>query len=288
MHSAGRAGDPQMEGSLRRNISAWRTRLHPLRQRWEHPAGVEAVAFSPDGRLVDTVGGEVTAQVLVAATFEPFGPPLPHTHRVVSVAFSPDGKTLLTGCDDYVGRFWDVATSRPTGVELRHDESVYAVAFSPDGARQVDRETATARVWDAVTGQPITPPMVHGGSIESVAYSPDGKTLLTGGWDKMARFWDSATGTPTGEPLPHADWVSSVRFSPDGRTLATGCCDSAPSAPWDRATRGRSAGPFPSALRLVGRLQPRRVEARQRQPRRDRPDLGRRHRQRHARRGGSG
>jgi WD40 repeat protein len=76
--------------------------------------GVNAVAFSPDGKLLASVGKDWKLKV-----WEMPGGRLAadrkHTHPVVAVAFSRDGKTLATASDDGIIRFWDVGSW-----QLRH------------------------------------------------------------------------------------------------------------------------------------------------------------------------
>ncbi|MGV9855598.1 WD40 repeat domain-containing protein [Streptomyces sp. NPDC003442] len=152
-----------------------------------HSNTIRSVAFSPDGALLATGGGDRTVRLWDPRTRTPVGEPLTgHTGWVRSVAFSPDGTLLATASGDRTVRLWNPHARTPIGEPLtEHVSWLYAVAFSPDGA-----------------------------------------LLATGGDDHTVRLWNPRTRTPIGGPLTgHADWVRSVAFSPDGTLLATASGD---------------------------------------------------------------
>jgi WD40 repeat protein len=72
----------------------------------QHRGGVEAVAFSPDGKTVLTGSDDKTARLWETGTGKPLGPSLQHEATVFRVAFNPDGKTVLTGSEDKTARLW--------------------------------------------------------------------------------------------------------------------------------------------------------------------------------------
>jgi hypothetical protein len=192
---------------------------------FRHSSGVNAVAFSADGRWVVT-GSMDEARLWRAETGEPVGQPMRHDDAVRAVAFSPDGRTVVTGSDDKTARLWRAETGEPVGQPIRRDRLVNAVAFSPDGRTVVTGSSdQTARLWRAETGEPVGQPMRHDDAVRAVAFSPDGRTVVTGSDDKTARLWRAGMGEPVGQPMRHDGVIWAVAFSPDGRTVVTGSDD---------------------------------------------------------------
>jgi WD domain, G-beta repeat len=72
-------------------------------------AGVTALAFSPDGRMVVAAGsgGDLQLNDLIAG--REYTIAQGHGDGIWSAAFSPDGQSLATGGNDHCIRLWDVA-----------------------------------------------------------------------------------------------------------------------------------------------------------------------------------
>jgi WD40 repeat protein len=112
-----------------------------------HTSGIEAAAFSPDGRTLATGGTDTTIRVwdLAAGRSTTL---TPHGGYVVSVAFSLDGRTLATAGTDNVVRLWDPATGQLTATLFGHTEFVTSVAFGPDGRTLATAgRDKTVRLW---------------------------------------------------------------------------------------------------------------------------------------------
>ncbi|MFJ8916642.1 WD40 repeat domain-containing serine/threonine protein kinase [Amycolatopsis sp. NPDC102389] len=196
---------------------------------WLHP-GVETVAFSPDGKLLASGGGDKTVQLWNPATGQPIGRPLVgHTKQVLAVAFSPDGRLLASGSADKTVRLWNPATGQAVGEPLTEHLGpwVRVVAFRPDGRLLATGGDRTIRLWDPATGQPVGGPLTgHTGSVLALAFSPDGRLLASASEDKTVRLWNPETGQPADHPLTaHLGAVQAVAFRSDGRLLASGSDD---------------------------------------------------------------
>jgi eukaryotic-like serine/threonine-protein kinase len=198
----------------------------------EHPLP----AFSPDGKIIPTVGPSDGIELRDAAG-RTVGQPLAHSGPIRCLAFSPDGRTVVTGSAADRGRLWEVASGKPIGRPMQPQGPVWAAAFSPNGAAVLTGSAdGTARLWNAVSGEAEGPPMAHPGAVTFVAFSPrEGKTLLTLCEDNAARLWDAATGTLLGQPMRHEGAIHEAAFSPDGKTVATGSEDGSARI-WDACT----------------------------------------------------
>jgi WD40 repeat protein len=196
-------------------------------------AGINGIAFNPDGKLLatgDSQGGvklwnATGGKLALWATASSAG-------VVNSVAFSPDGTVLATGGSQLGVQLWN-ATAGKLALLARFssDGVANSVAFSPDGAvLAAGDDNGTVWLWN--TADPARPallgsPLTAGSPVRSVAFSPDGRTLAAADSGGSIAAWDIATalrtGTwTTGDP---ASSVNSVAFSPNGRTLAAGDSD---------------------------------------------------------------
>jgi len=190
-----------------------------------HTSLVNTVAFSPDGKILASGGGDNAIRLWDVRAGRQIKSLVGHTGYLLSVVFSPDGKTLASGSFDKSVRLWNVETGEQLKSLEGHDGFVFSVAFSPDGKILASGSyDNTVKLWDAATGRQLKTLAGHAGFVFSVAFSPDGKTLASGSIDKTIRLWDTATGvyrTLEG----HANEISAVVFAPDGKTLASSSFD---------------------------------------------------------------
>ena len=205
------------------------------------PAAMRAVAWSPDGSLLATAGGQVSLwnastgqQVANLLTV----PDYLGQQAQYSAAFSPDGKLLATGGDDGV-RLFTVATHKPDGPALSGTipadglSSSLSVAFSPDGKLLAVADNDEVSLWDVATRTRLAvlpePASLSGDLYDTLAFSPDGTVLAAGAGGGLGnvggvQLWNVADRKPLGTLAPQVQ-VEALAFSPDGRLLATGGYD---------------------------------------------------------------
>jgi WD40 repeat protein len=223
----------------------------------EAPAKVEALAFSPDGKVL-AVGSSAAA--LRPGTL-PGDQPLPEgtielwdlksgrllttlrqnartdnsdsANRVGALAFSPDGRWLVGG-DGPGYTLWEMATAKQ---QSKWRKGIVfeplSPAWSPDGRwialpTMLQPDLAPYEVGptgvgvvDAATGKPEHFVPIEVGYARTARISPDGKLLATAGHDCTVRVFDLGAMTNVFSEFVQTTMFV-VSFSPDGRSLVAG------------------------------------------------------------------
>jgi WD40 repeat protein len=161
-----------------------------------HESEVNAITFSPDGKLFATCGkNEVklwdAVTYKLTKTFKAEG-----TENYWSVAFTKDGKTLATGSGLRGGdgknslKLWKILTGELIKDIEGHKDAVNVVAFTTDSKILISGgEDNALKTWDAVTGEPLKDLAGHDNPVRAIAVSKDGKSIFSAGFDKKVFKW---------------------------------------------------------------------------------------------------
>ena len=221
-----------------------------------HTAAVRRAVFSPDGKLLVTVGED--SQVIVWDFARRMRLKTMNNHKgaVRTVSFSPDGKWFITGDQQQTAIVWNANRLEPEAVW--HDQlgPVSASGFSPDGRAVVYttpevlvvRETGTwnklreiprglghgnflfpkdhlvsinrETMWDLYTGETLS------GDVDEwignwAEISPNRKQMTVVDPDGYVKFVDLVHHKIIHQEHAHHDHGRAVAYSPDGKLLAT-------------------------------------------------------------------
>ena len=164
-----------------------------------HNYGLRMVAFSPDGKLLASVGSEETLCLWRVADGTLLFTSTTHKLWVTAVAFSPDSKILASGGNELF--LWDTST----GTQLRTTPrkltaQISTLVFSPDGnILVVGNKDGVLELWDVRTGGLLSTHTGHTRWANVLKFSPDGRTLVSSSfWDGTILLWDWETLKKTG------------------------------------------------------------------------------------------
>jgi len=197
-----------------------------------HDAGVNYLAFSPNGNLLVSAGADRKVCLWKVGD---------DAHSSVDNAKENDERSPRDGA------------SKPAMVWDRHKHGVLCAAFAPDGTRVASGgQDGVIFVWKTDAKDPIATLDKHTYPVRGLAFSPrDGNRLASVGMDKTLRVWDLETKVPVLEQtFPH--WLTCVAYSPDGQLVAVGGWDRDVSVVHLNSGKTFRLGQMPEPVKQVG------------------------------------
>jgi RNA polymerase sigma factor (sigma-70 family) len=232
-------------------IRLWRASTGQEIRRWKaHGRGFEgptALAYSPDGKALASIGGDRTVRLWDAVTGRQLnwfsGRQAPASWPS-QLRFSPDGKVLATADSDGTVRLWTAAGREVRCLQEgeapawppRRMFPAPALAFSPDGTLLAGSRGPGIRLWRVATGEEFRRLTADTGDVTALAFAPDARSLGSAGAGDVLTLWEVATGResrrltgrgnptdrlePQGYRVPHKPGpFNSLAFAPDGKAL---------------------------------------------------------------------
>lgn len=193
-----------------------------------HTDGAAAVALTPDGKTLVSVGNDKTVRIWDPATGKLLRTLEGHSGWVGSVVITPDGTHAITAggssrpgnappCDILV---WDLKAQKVVRQLDGHTVAVRGLALTADGKTLVSGGgDLTCRTWDWTTGKELKKYGSGKESIESVTVTPDGKHILAGTDVGTVVVFDAKTGEVVTTFDKHGGAiVYTVAVTADGKT----------------------------------------------------------------------
>ncbi len=187
-----------------------------------HTKGIIAVAFSPDGQKIATVGNDDVIKVWKTAGGNPIGTILGKGANLYGIAFTSSGSiltgTLADGLRIYSGTTYECVAKMP----VPGGEGVNSIAANKDGSIAVtaDRD-GTFMLWSVAKRQKIQTMRAHSDWVINAAVSPNGKLGASSSSDRTVVVWNLATGQKVTTLNDTSAVGSPVGFTGDGRYLVT-------------------------------------------------------------------
>jgi WD40 repeat protein len=237
----------------------------PLYTYYGNSGSVTAVAWSPDGQYISSVGtldsavqlwDATTGNLLLIPTVV-IDPPLIRTpilkilpalfstnNQIVDgLAWSPDSSHLAVAQANGSVDIWRIATGDDFLFGFSESGDVNAVAWSPDGKSIAAISGNTyVEVRSATTGKLSFTFTGHNQYVLAIAWSPDGKRIASAGSDGIVQIWDIVLGdsvvTTANSNVTyrgHTAEVNTIAWSPDSNQIASGGVDGNVLV-WDAAT----------------------------------------------------
>ena len=194
-----------------------------------HPARVNSIAWSPDGKSIASASDDQLIQVFDAGTGAVKRTYSGHTGTVTSVAWSPDGARLASASEDHTVQVWDAGSGEKLTTYQGHSGIVNALSWSSDGQLIASAsEDKSVQVWNSASGGLFLNYQQHSAGVLSVAWAPDGHSIASGSWDNTLQDWATvpsdafAVGQTIFKYGGHTAEIYAVAWSPDGQFIASG------------------------------------------------------------------
>jgi eukaryotic-like serine/threonine-protein kinase len=199
-----------------------------------HLASVNALTWSPDGRLIASASDDTYVQVFDSRSGSRKLIYTGHAEEVAAVAWSPSGRFIVSGGQDGSAQVWNAASGARVFTYKGHTDRVNGVSWSSDSSRVASgSEDKTVQVWNATNGAASFDFRGHTTGVLCVGWQPDDSSVASGSWDGTLRDWATRqhgehfnAGEQIFSYAGHGqNEVYALTWSPDGNFIASAGAD---------------------------------------------------------------
>lgn len=208
---------------------------------------VNALCFSPDGKILAAGGGEPSRSGDISLIDVETGKLRMawngcHKDVVLSLDFSPNGELLASGSADRIARVTNLASGKPVNLFEAHTHYVLGVAFRADGRVLASAGAdGVVNVWDMILGERKKKIEGWTKEVTSLQFIGASNQIVTSAGDNQVRIVNDA-GAEIRAITKLPDFMQSTAASYNGGTLIGGGEDSVLRV-WD-GTNGKELAVF--------------------------------------------
>ncbi|KAG8947601.1 hypothetical protein FRC03_000987 [Tulasnella sp. 419] len=187
-----------------------------------HYDQVQAVAYSPNGRVIASGSDDKRVIIWDSRTGAQIHSLEGHSEKVLAVAFSPNGSLIASGSHDNSVRIWSSVTGILIHTLRGHSGAVTAVSFSPVVSIVASGSSdKTVALWDSGTGSRIRILRDLSEWSWTISFSPDGTHIASKSSNSSIIIWDTDSGAVVSKlkqnESSHTQSIMYfIAFSPDG------------------------------------------------------------------------
>ena len=192
---------------------------------------VNALAFSPDGKLLATGSGDPSRSGEIKIWNPQTGALVrelskPHKDAVLSLDFSRDGRLLASGSADRAVRIWETSTGKLFRNLEAHGSHVLSVTFRNDARRLASASADnTVKTWDIQNSDVLATTPSFGKEVNFIRYLGRGEELMATSGSPVLRILRDGGGDVRAKTEGISRFLTAAAVTVDGQTQLVGDVD---------------------------------------------------------------